>query len=171
MVYGIVGYMAGYVEPRKKDPIAISYFPHHKDIGNGDPYFYLTRRNFKSENNENLSLICIGGPEKIHETEFNYYRNRKYPKRAKEQVDKFLKQSYKHTPEDLNEYHFAWHGLMGYTQNSIRCIGPEPSNPVLLYNLGCNGIGILPSIYGGKKISDHIAHKPVPKTIFDPVRK
>src|SRR5690606_33236688 len=58
-VYGIVGYMAGYVEERKKDPIAISYFPHNKDIGDGDPYFYLTRRNFKNENNDNLSLICI----------------------------------------------------------------------------------------------------------------
>lgn len=169
-IYGIVGYMAGYVEKRKKDPVAISYFPHHKDIGNGDPYFYLTRRNFRSEDDENLSLICIGGPEKVHETEFSYYKNRRYPKKAKEQINKFLKHSYKHSPEDTDKFNYTWHGLMGYTPNSIRCIGPDPMNQVLLYNLGCNGIGILPSIYGGKKISDHIGHKPVSRTIFDPIR-
>jgi hypothetical protein len=56
---------------------------------------------------------------------------------------------------------------MGYTKNGIRFIGPEPKNNVLLYNLGCNGVGILPSIYGGKKISRHLAGESVEKSIFD----
>jgi len=60
---------------------------------------------------------------------------------------------------------------MGYTTSGLRLIGPEPANPVLLYNLGCNGIGILTSIYGGKKISDFLAGKTMPPSIFDPKAK
>ena len=64
---------------------------------------------------------------------------------------------------------FAWHGLMGYTRTGVRCIGTEPRNPALLYNLGCNGVGILPSIHGAKRIAQILAGKKLPASIFDPV--
>ena len=51
--------------------------------------------------------------------------------------------------------------------NGVRMVGPEPKNPVLLYNLGCNGIGILPSIYGASKIARHIKGENVEPSIFD----
>ncbi len=56
---------------------------------------------------------------------------------------------------------------MGYTKNGVRLIGPEPQNPVLLYNLGCNGVGILPSVHGGRQIARFLAREPVPRSIFD----
>jgi hypothetical protein len=37
-----------------------------------------------------------------------------------------------------------------------------------MYNLGCNGVGILPSIMGARKIARHVAGEAVPETIFDP---
>ena len=57
---------------------------------------------------------------------------------------------------------------MGYTPNRIRLIGSEPKNHALLYNLGCNGIGIIPSVYGGRRISRIIAGEKLKPSIFDP---
>jgi hypothetical protein len=57
---------------------------------------------------------------------------------------------------------------MGYTPNGIRCVGAEPCNPVLLYNLGCNGVGILPSVYGSYRIAEIIQGKELAPSIFDP---
>ncbi len=58
---------------------------------------------------------------------------------------------------------------MGYTPSGMRCIGPEPINPVLMYNLGCNGVGLLSSIYGGFRISKFLNKKKLEKSIFDPM--
>lgn len=170
MVYGIVGYMAGYIEKKTKDPIAISYLP-DIDVPQDDsrPYFYLTRRNHKHKG-EDKSLVCIGGPEKIEEKDtYKYKREKKYPSHVKKEILDFLNSSHKYTPEKMGDFHYKWHGLMGYTQSGIRCVGVEPLNPILLYNLGCNGVGILPSIYGARKISRHIANEEVKVSIFDPV--
>ena len=49
-------------------------------------------------------------------------------------------------------YDFQWHGLMGYMDGGVRVIGAHPGRPALLYNLGCNGVGFLPSIHGGRQI-------------------
>jgi glycine/D-amino acid oxidase-like deaminating enzyme len=57
---------------------------------------------------------------------------------------------------------------MGYTTNGLRLIGPDSKNPILLYNLGCNGVGILPSIFGAKRISDMLSGKKIKPMIFDP---
>ena len=65
---------------------------------------------------------------------------------------------------------FSWNGLMGYTTSGIRVIGPDPTNPSLIYNMGCNGIGILPSIYGGKRVAQAIKGETLPPSIFDPNR-
>ena len=46
-------------------------------------------------------------------------------------------------------FEFHWHGLMAYNDSLIRVVGPHPRHPRLLYNLGCNGVGFLPSIHGG----------------------
>ncbi|MCX8513763.1 MAG: hypothetical protein ORN26_01900 [Candidatus Pacebacteria bacterium] len=46
-------------------------------------------------------------------------------------------------------------------------IGKDPKNEHLMYNLGCNGVGIMPSIYGGKKISQILNHEELPPSIFD----
>ncbi len=172
LVNGSVGYMAAYLEDHTKSPTAVSYLPAAQKTGDpvmdAIPYFYLTRRTFESEANQLHSLICVGGPEVRMDDTDNYTHEHPYPEEAQSVIDQFLHKTYKHAPTGEITYKYKWHGLMGYTPNGVRCIGPEPINPVLLYNLGCNGIGILPSIYGGKKISQFLNNEQLAPSIFDP---
>jgi glycine/D-amino acid oxidase-like deaminating enzyme len=57
---------------------------------------------------------------------------------------------------------------MGYTGDGIRVIGRHPRYAALHYNLGCNGIGFLPSIYGGERMSRILAGEQLEPSIFDP---
>jgi len=172
LVSGRVGYMAAYVADKAQPPIAISYLNNHQEINDPtketEPYFYLTRRPYEGDQNKDQTLICIGGPESIMDDTNNYQHEHPYPDEAQSMIDTFLHQTYQHTPSGKIHYKYTWHGLMGYTPSGVRCIGPEPLNKVLLYNLGCNGVGILPSIYGGKKIAQFLNGEELPASIFDP---
>jgi glycine/D-amino acid oxidase-like deaminating enzyme len=57
---------------------------------------------------------------------------------------------------------------MGYMDGMVRVIGPHPGRPSLLYNLGCNGVGFLPSIHGGRQIGRLLGGEQLPQSIFDP---
>lgn len=170
LVRGSVGYMAAFLEEPQMHPTAISYLPYHLNNKAGaydsDPYYYLTRRPHGKDGK--ASLICIGGPEALMDDTNNYSKAHPYPMEAKAMINAFVTKTYRHTARKLS-YSHLWHGLMGYTPNGIRCVGAEPCNPVLLYNLGCNGVGILPSIYGGFRISQIINGEPLAPSIFDPV--
>lgn len=167
LVNGAVNYMAGYLEPFERPPTAISFLP--KGEHPGEVYFYMTRRPFENDKKEKNSLICVGGPEAVLLDSRSYAKDiHPYPDEAQEQIDGFIHKNYKHAPEGKIDYKFKWHGLMGYTPNGVRCVGFEPLNKVLLYNLGCNGVGILPSIYGARRISLLLAGHKLEKTIFDP---
>ena len=171
LVSGRIGYMSGYFEPMNNSPIAISYFPNTKNIS-GDPtgenYFYLTRRPHEHEGKDSYNLVCTGGPEKVLPNGASYSRHDFHSEETNYMIDDFLSKNYAKYPGEKIEYAFSWHGLMGYTPNGIRRVGPEPLNPALLYNLGCNGVGILPSIFGAKRISQFINSDPLPPSIFDP---
>jgi glycine/D-amino acid oxidase-like deaminating enzyme len=65
-------------------------------------------------------------------------------------------------------YDFHWHGLMGYNDCGIRIVGAHPRHNRLLYNLGCNGVGFLPSIYGGHRVARILAGESPAPSIFDP---
>lgn len=166
LVEGYVGYMSGYLENPGPKPTAISYL----DDPSADldiPYFYLTRRPYEYEKGQQHNLISVGGPEMLLPEASPYSHEHIYPEDVAEQIDTFLRSTYiGHGGRDV-EYIFTWHGLMGYTKNGVRLIGPEPKNPVLLYNLGCNGIGILPSLHGGRIIARHLDGEDLPPSIFD----
>lgn len=165
-VEGTVGYMSGYLEKMNKLPIAISYYADPAADAN-NAYFYLTRRPYEYEKGAQHNLISIGGPE-VHLDEMAPYSfENEYPDDMTESIDAFIRKVYSVQPNHKIDYVFTWHGLMGYTKNRIRMVGPEPQNPTLLYNLGCNGVGILPSVYGGKKIARHIGGEQVERSIFD----
>ncbi len=166
LVHGTIGYMSGYLEKMNKQPIAISYLT-DPDSSPEDPYFYLTRRFFEYEGDKDYNLISIGGPELALDDHSRYSHQHEYSEEVTHKIDDFIKRIYDIDPHKKIDYAFTWHGLMGYTKNQIRLIGPEPKNPILLYNLGCNGIGILPSIYGGKRISQILSGQKLEKTIFD----
>lgn len=175
LVRGAVGYMAGYLAPRDKAPIAISYLPDNArsdDARDAEPYFYLTRRPFENEKKEAHNLICVGGPE-ISLDDTNEYKkeSHEFKGEAEEMIEKFLHTTYASAPKGKIDYRFRWHGLMGYTPNGLRCIGFEPCNNVLLYNLGCNGVGILSSLYGAKRISQLLSGEKLKPSIFDPQDK
>ncbi len=175
LVRGTVGYMAGYLDKKNEPPTAISYLPDTLDSDSpheADPYFYLTRRPFENEKREMHNLICIGGPEFLLDDANTYNKNKHpYPENAQKAIDAFIHKNYIYAPKKKIQYKFLWHGLMGYTPNGIRCVGFEPCNPVLLYNLGCNGVGILTSISGAKRTALLLSGKKLKKSIFDPQDK
>lgn len=163
-VHGIIGYMRGYFGDVGKCPAAISYFAKNT-TSQDEPYFYITKRYYEL-NKKNRILLCVGGPDMKLKDTSAYSAKQNYLPKAGKIIDAFLRSQYPHA----NKLHdkFTWHGLMGYTSSGIRCIGEEPANKILLYNLGCNGVGILPSIFGGKKISLIIQGKKLKPSIFDP---
>lgn len=166
LVRGKVGYMSGYLEKLNKPPIAISYYT-EPIAGIENDYFYLTRRPYEYEKGHHHNLISVGGPEYDPEEGEAYNFEDGFPEEAGAKIDEFVRIVYDVEPNRKIEYAFTWHGLMGYTRNGVRLIGPEPQNPILLYNLGCNGVGILPSVHGGRVIARHIAGERLPKTVFD----
>jgi len=165
-VSGKVGYMSGYLETLNKTPIAISYLT-DPAAGPENSYYYLTRRPYEHEKGSVHNLISVGGPDVDLEEYANYSHESEFPDAMQDEIDRFVKKFYDTDPNKKIEYVFTWHGLMGYTKNGVRMIGPEPQNPVLLYNLGCNGIGILPSLYGGRRLASFLAGEQVPPSIFD----
>lgn len=165
-VKGGVSYMSGYTEKQTAPAAAIAYL-FDPTMNYSDPYYYLTRRPYEFENSK--SLVCIGGPELSLEDRTFYIRDKEYPTEIVEKIDDFLKTTYAKHPKDKKvEYQFTWHGLMGYTSSKVRLIGPEPRNPILMYNLGCNGIGILPSVYGGYRIARQVRGERMVPSLFDP---
>jgi len=167
-VEGKVGLMAGYIEADLRPPMAVSYFPKDAEDPSEDAYFYVTRRPFV-EGAETKTLLCIGGPD--HPLDHHTYsRSEAYVNDFQTSIDDFVQHSYRHHPSIPVSYAFLWHGLMGYTKNRLRLIGHEPCNPVLLYNLGCNGVGILPSLFASTKIAGLLAGKTYAPSLFDPFK-
>ncbi len=163
-VMGLIGYMGAYLEPLKHIPFA-GIYSHPTQSEVNDPYYYVTRRPYELEANETHNLICIGGPVRIVPDRADYDQRQLFPQEVVERLETFASVSFRRHPKPFD---FYWHGLMGYTKSWVRLIGPEPRNPLLLYNLGCNGVGILTSIYGAAKIARIINKEVLEASIFDP---
>jgi glycine/D-amino acid oxidase-like deaminating enzyme len=164
MVQGIVGYMGGYLDEPDASPMAISYFRDQRT--HADPYTYLTRRPYDLEGAAN-TLLCLGGPERILPDRAEYDPLAPFPADVEEQIDRAFYATYRHG-DSRPLPAFRWHGLMGYTPTGIRCVGRDPRSASLLYNLGCNGVGILPSIAGGRRIARVLSGAALEPSLFDP---
>lgn len=165
-IQATVGYMNGYFDRTLRPAAANQYFTEHTR-GSTDPYYYITRRLYEHGRHAH-TLLCIGGPELTLPDGQPYVTHAHYLPDAQRQLNQFVLSTYPSLPPQ-GKPDFQWHGLMGYTSNMIRLIGPDPIYPALCYNLGCNGVGILPSIYGGKRIAHHLAGDRLPPSIFDPI--
>lgn len=170
-VEGAVGYMTGFLSNDLTLPYMANYYyeagkRRGSDPFSSDPYFYVTRRDF-SINHVEQKLFSLGGPE-IQLVDREIYLS------DIDVSEKFHNDSLRFSREHFINHNeqeaFFWHGLMGYTRSGLRMVGREPLDHRLLYNLGCNGIGILSSIMGARKIARHIAGEQVPESIFDPKR-
>lgn len=164
MVQGIIGYMGGYVDEPDALPMAISYFRDQRT--HIDPYTYLTRRPYEVDG-EKHTLLCLGGPERLLPHGAQYDSRSPFPSDVEEEIDRSFRYTYRRGETEPKQA-FRWHGLMGYTPTGIRCVGRDPRAPELLYNLGCNGVGILPSIAGGRRIAQILSGARLEPSLFDP---
>ncbi len=126
------------------------------------PYYYMTLRP-----HNNQQLICIGGEETIIKQKNIYTSDYTIPAAKAKHMREYIHQQNTITQkEDLYEA-YQWHGIIWYTPDWLRIVWPDIHNNVLQYNVWCNGIGVLPSIYGAQRISDIINKKPVESCLFD----
>lgn len=167
-VHGVVAFMMGYLEKFNELPAVMSYFQKDGRMltdNPGEPYFYVTRRPYEYEPKIRHSLVSVGGPDFALEDKAKYHRDLEFSDSSRRQIEDFIRRTYDKS-KDL-QYAFMWHGIMGYTTNMMRMIGPDPEHSRLFYNLGCNGVGILPSIYGGFKVSKIFAGEKFAPSAFD----
>ena len=164
-VTGRIGYMAAFVEEQRRTPAAMSYI-RNATIGGDTAYVYVTRRTF-DRSDDTVTLTCMGGPE-YPLVGTDYDPETQFPGAMLTEMDEQIRPfAQPERPSGL-PYDFRWHGLMGYTEGGVRVIGAHASHPALFYNLGCNGVGFLPSIYGGQRVARLLAGEQLPRSIFDP---
>jgi glycine/D-amino acid oxidase-like deaminating enzyme len=157
--------MAAFAEDAPRPPAAISYI-RNTTIGGETPYVYVTRRTY-DRTDDTVTLTCMGGPEyPFHE--LPYEREAPFPGALLTALDGEARPFAQPARPPRLPYDFHWHGLMGYNDSGIRVVGPHPRHEKLLYNLGCNGVGFLPSIYGGHRIARLLEGDDLAPSAFDP---
>ena len=163
-----VGFMGAYFEPELMDPTAISFIKNER-IGGDLPYGYLTRRTYDRPSGP-ATLTCLGGPEiELDDDESVRPRGSRSWFGAGTSRSERAIGSRPNPAGTTTAFDYAWHGLMGYTPNRLRLIGFEPRNPALLYNLACNGVGILPvDPRRSERIARLLAGERMPPSLFDP---
>lgn len=163
---GLVGFMVGYMDRELRDPAASVYFSSRRSGQEG--YFYMTRRMYID--GANRELTSVGGPD-LPLGANERYRPEDIPEaeEAYSKIEEFYRKTIIGASADMRR-DLSWHGLMGYTSSGVRVIGRDPNYSCLVYNMGCNGIGILPSIYGGKRVAQIINGEALAPSIFDPIR-
>ena len=165
-VRATVGFMAGFFEA-PRPAAAISYLASDR-IGYGQAYFYVTRRPLEHAG-RTLTFTAVGGPDQeLAEAQPGYRRGLPYPGDVLERLDAFIRPILAPGRSEPLAFDFVWHGPMAYTADQVRVVGAEPRNPALLYNLGCNGVGLLPSIHGGHRVARILGGAPLAPSLFDP---
>jgi glycine/D-amino acid oxidase-like deaminating enzyme len=163
-VTGRVGYMAAFAEEQPRTEAAMSYI-RNTAIGGDTPYVYVTRRTYERPAGT-VTLTCMGGPE--HAIDGQWHADQLFPGVMLSTMDETVRPFARAERPAHLEYDFQWHGLMGYMDGGVRVIGEHPRHSGLLYNLGCNGVGFLPSICGGERVSRILAGERLSPSIFDP---
>ncbi len=164
-ITGRVAYMTAFVEDEPRPPTAMSYI-RNITIGGDTAYAYVTRRTYDRQN-DTVTLTCMGGPESpFHQPVYD--PDAPFPGQLLAEMDERVRPFANAARPQGQQYDFHWHGLMGYNDSGIRVVGPHPHHSTLLYNLGCNGVGFLPSIFGAHRLSQLLAGQEPPPGIFDP---
>jgi glycine/D-amino acid oxidase-like deaminating enzyme len=164
-ITGRVAYMAAFVEDAPRPAAAMSYI-RNTIIGGESAYVYVTRRTYDRPA-DTVTLTCMGGPEyPFHDPV--YHPDAPFPGTLLAEMDDTVRPFAQPARAPGRSYDFHWHGLMGYNDSGVRVVGAHPRHPRLLYNLGCNGVGFLPSIFGGNRVSRLLGGHSLPPSIFDP---
>ena len=164
-ITGRVAYMTAFVEDEPRPAAAMSYI-RNQAIGDEKAYVYVTRRTYDRADDV-VTLTCMGGPEyPFHKRAYD--PDQPFPGALLATMDAEVRPFANAARPPGQPYDFHWHGLMGYNDGGIRVVGAHPRHPRLLYNLGCNGVGFLPSIFGGHRVSQALGGEPLAPSIFDP---
>jgi len=163
-VTGVIGFMTAFTEEQRRSPAALSYI-RNATIGGDTPYVYVTRRTYDRADGT-VTLTCMGGPE--HPIDRPWDAAMPFPGSLLADMDEHIRPFAQPARPRGRPYDFQWHGLMGYMRGMVRVIGADPRHPGLLYNLGCNGVGFLPSICGGQRVARILGGEHLPPSIFDP---
>jgi len=151
------GYLAAFPSPNSEPSVVVF---RNEDIGYPDaPYWYLSTAPLATGAQEYVS--CLGGPEY---TFTSLEPSDSYATTSLELMGQFCEKNFHRS---IAFSHF-WHGTMGYTQTGLRWVGEDPDHSHLWYNLGCNGIGILPAIAGAKRIAKQMSGDVLEPSLYDP---
>lgn len=168
-VSGIVGYMSGYEYEQPYTPSATWFYEQDAVMSNhpqnDDPYFYITKRPFEIAGAQK-GLVVIGGPESALSDRADYEREKMIDQHIITETDTFAEKTIEESA--LLKRIFSWHGLMGYTATGLRVVGREPCAPRIIYNLGCNGVGIMPAFWASKQLVAIVNNEKTTPTLFDP---
>jgi glycine/D-amino acid oxidase-like deaminating enzyme len=168
-ITGDRGYMVGLLEPEVSPPRAYSFIRNERIGDDEQPYIYVTRRTWDMDG-ATQTLVVVGGPERVLDdvAPGDDDRDEWFPRGRIEEFDHDVMPLAhpSHTPG--TPYDFQWHGLMGYTDSKLRFIGRDPRHPALFHNLGCNGVGFMPSVVGGHRVARLLAGDTFPPSLFDP---
>jgi glycine/D-amino acid oxidase-like deaminating enzyme len=154
----VTGYMNGYKPSLKGERVGL--FFHQVQPSIDEPYIFSTTWGKDSEN----IILMIGGPQF---TCNGGEDSEVYDQRAHDRIDHLASEICGISSKPTT----CWDGPMGYTSSGVRLAGPDPRNPNLFYNLGCNGVGILHSIYGAQRIAKVMMGKKPEDSVFDPIHQ
>ncbi len=160
-ISGLVGYMVAYYDQNQN--VWTSALFDDRNLYKNVQYFYYHRA--PSFDYSKKMLTVVGGPERSLSKDEVYDAEETVSSEVLEIDREFLKKTF---GEVRGSFDFVWQGLMGYTKNESRWVGRDLEYPHLLYNLGCNGIGLLSSIAGGNRISKIITGETLPPSCTDP---
>ena len=146
-----VGFLAAF--PNNSPKSYALGFVNQEDAFKEVPFWYFSHAPHE-DNDPNHSCV-IGGPEFDQDEILSPEWITSKGKISHDLIHHFLKKTFKEAPDT---FPFFWHGWMGYTSNGLRWVGSDPDHPHLWYNLGCNGIGIVPAIVGAKTIAVQMAN-------------
>jgi glycine/D-amino acid oxidase-like deaminating enzyme len=164
-ITGLVGHMTAFFEDESREPTAMSYI-RNTTIGGETAYVYITRRTYDRPQ-DTVTLTCMGGPETPFDPR-SWDPDVPFPGELLAEMDDEARPFASRRRPPGRPYDFHWHGLMGYNDSGIRVVGAHPHHPRVLYNLGCNGVGFLPSIFGGQRVAQLLAGQTLAPSIFDP---
>ena len=164
-ITGRVAYMTAFFEDERREAAAMSYI-RNEVIGGERAYAYVTRRTYDRPGAV-ATLTCMGGPEYPFR-EPVYDADALFPGELLAEIDDEVRPFAQAKRPAGQIYDFHWHGLMGYNDSGIRVVGRHPRHARLLYNLGCNGVGFLPSIFGGHRVGQLLAGKTLAPSVVDP---
>ena len=162
---GYISHMLGYTSPHVLPEHAYCYTINNTwntTMFEEKPYYYMTLRPHNDQ-----QLICIGGEETVLEDEHTYTSDYTIPAAKAKHMRKYIHQHNTLTHKENLYEAYQWHGTIWYTPDGLRIVWPDTYNNVLRYNVWCNGIGVLPSIYGAQRISDKMNNIPVVDCLFD----